>query len=173
MDTNVNVDSSSTNNGFYIDNSIPLENLTVNTKRVFFHQFIAFQISKNPYLQLFAQQNLILTHPRSLYRVEFGDDGEFLITYNQGEDPVKYEVTLSKNLSIADISWSPKFSCYFNFLLGTPFVVDADIVALIYLAALENDLAPEVIGEWMRSATRGRYTGFNPVHLDKYTYQNP
>ena len=48
--------------------------------------------------------------------------------------------------------------------------MDADIVTLLYLAALENDLTPEVLGEWMRSATRGRYTGFNPVHLDRDMY---
>lgn len=167
MDTNLNAGS---NSNFYIDNSIPLENLAVSQKRVFFHQFIAFQISKNPYLQTFAQQNLILTHPRTIYRVEFGNNGEFIITYAQNEQPVKYEVVLSKNLTISDVSWSPKNFCYFDFLKGCPFVVDSDIVTLLYLAALENDMDAAVLGEWMRSATRGRYTGFNPVHLDRNMY---
>lgn len=167
MDTNI---GSNSNTNYYMDNSIPLENLTVNTKRVFFHQYIAFQISKNPYLQLFAQQNLILTHPRTIYRVEFGDNGEFYITFSKDEEPIKYEVVLTKNLTISDVSWSQKFFCYFDYLKGCPFVVDADIVTLLYLAALENDVAPEILGEWARSATRGRYTGFNPVHLDRDMY---
>lgn len=169
MDTNLNSNSNQ-NNNFYMDTSIPLENMIVNTKRVFFHQFIAFQISKNPYLQLFAQQNLILTHPRTIYRVEFDDNGDLLITYTQSEEPIRYSVVLTKNLTISDCSWSQKYGCYFDYLKGCPFVVDADIVTLLYLAALENDLTPEVLGEWMRSATRGRYTGFNPVHLDRDMY---
>lgn len=168
MDTNLN--SNSNQNNFYMDTSIPLENVTVNTKRVFFHQFIAFQISKNPYLQYFAQQNLILTHPRTIYRVEFDNNGDMLVTYTQNEEPTRYSVVLTKNLTISDVSYSNRYNCYFDFLKGCPFVVDSDIVTLLYLAALENELAPEVLGEWLRSSTRGRYTGFNPVHLDRDMY---
>ena len=151
----------------YADTSIPLGVEDVTPKRVFFHQFIAFQISKNPHLIQFAKQNLVSTHPRAISNVEFGDVGEWFITYSQDESPVKYSTILSRNLTISDISWSSKYNCYFDYLKGTPFVVDADIIALLYLASLEGDMTPEVIGEWMRSATKGRYTGFNPVHLSR------
>lgn len=134
-------------------------------KRVFFHQYIAFQISKNQHLLSFAKQTLVSTHPRVLVNVEFDKEGYLLVTYSQDEEPVRYSTILSRNLLVADVSWSTKYSCYFDYLKGCPFVVDSDLIILLYLAALEGDMAPEVIGEWMRSATKGRYTGFNPVHL--------
>ena len=151
----------------YPDTSIVLkEEEGWSTKRVFFHQYISFQISKNPHLLAFAKQTLISTHPRVLTNVEFNDDGDLVITYSNNEPPVKYRTILTRNLQVADVSWSTKYSAYFNYLTGAPFVVDADFIILLYLASLEGDMTPEVIGEWMRSATKGRYQGFNPVHLN-------
>ena len=153
----------------YPDTSIILkeEENWVN-KRVFFHQYIAFQISKNQPLLSFAKQTLISTHPRILVNVDFDEDGNLVVTYSNDEPPVKYSTVLSKNLQVADVSWSSKYNTYFNYMTGTPFVVDADFIILLYLASLEGDMTPEVIGEWMRSATKGRYQGFNPVHLNGY-----
>lgn len=168
MDQTNFVDSifnSNTNN--YPDTSIPLGGEDVTPKRVFFHQYIAFQISKNPHLISFAKQNLISTHPRAISRVEFGEVGEWFITYSKDEEPVRYETILTRDLTIADVSWSSKYGCYFDYLKGCPFVVDADTITLLYLASLEGDMTPETIGEWMRSATKGRWTGFNPVHLTR------
>lgn len=152
----------------YPDTSITLkEEEGWSTKRVFFHQFIAFQISKNQHLLSFAKQTLVATHPRVLTNVEFGDNGDLIITYDQDEKPVRYPTVLTRNLLVADVSWSSKYNCYFDYLKGCPFVVDADLIILLYLASLEGDMTPETIGEWMRSATKGRYTGFNPVHLTR------
>lgn len=154
------------NNQNYQDTSIILkEEEGWSNKRVFFHQFVAFQISKNQPLLSFAKQILLSTHPRTLSNVEFDSNGDLLITYNDNETPVRYSTVLTRNLVVADISWSQKYETYFNYLTGAPFVVDADFIILLYLASLEGDMTPEVIGEWMRSATKGRYTGFNPVHL--------
>ena len=133
--------------------------------RVFFHQYVYQQIRKNPTLVTFAKQTLIASHPRTISRVEFNDDGEWSITYSEGEVPVRYKVVLTNKLTISDVSWSTKYNCYFDYFKSTPFVVDADIVILLYLASLEGDMTSELIGEWMRSATHGRYTGFNIVHL--------
>lgn len=148
----------------YPDTSIPVGGDPDPVKRAFFHQFVGFQISKNPHLLLFAKQNLIATHPRSIYKVEFGEPGEWFITYEQDEDPERYEVVLSHSFTVSDVSWSQKYNCYFDYIKAAPFVVDADTIALIYLASLHN-MTTEVLGEWMRSATKGRYVGFNPVHL--------
>lgn len=150
----------------YPDTSIVLkEEEGWSTKRVFFHQYIAFQLSKNPQLVAFAKQTLITTHPRTLHDVTFDEEGNLVITYSPDEDPVKYSTVLTKDLTIANVSWSQKYSTYFNYLKGCPFVIDADIVILLYLASLEGDMTSEVIGEWMWSATKGRYCSFNPVHL--------
>ena len=146
------------------DTSIPVGGDPEPLKKSFFHQFVAFQISKNPHLLIFAKQNLIATHPRSIYKVEFGEPGEWFITYDQDEDPIKYEVILSHSFTVSDVSFSNKYQCYFNYITNAPFVIDADLITLIYLASL-HDMNIEVLGEWMRSATKGRYTGFNPVHL--------
>lgn len=146
------------------DTSIPVGGDPEPLKKSFFHQFVAFQISKNPHLLIFAKQNLIATHPRSIYKVEFGEPGEWFITYDQDEDPIKYEVVLSHSFTVSDVSFSNKYQCYFNYITNAPFVIDADLITLIYLASL-HDMNIEVLGEWMRSATKGRYTGFNPVHL--------
>ena len=149
----------------YTETNLPLDMEEIPPKKVFFQQFVYFHISKNSYLLTFAKQNLMTTRPRSIFGVDFNDRGDMFITYNQNEQPVKYSVVLTRNLNIADVSWSSKYNCYFDYFHGTPFVVDADIIALLYLASLEGDMEPAVIGEWMRSVTRGRYTGFNPVHL--------
>lgn len=152
----------------YTDKVIPLkEEEGWSTKRVFFHQWLAFQISKNPHLVSFAKQTLVATHPRILSSVEFDEEGDLVIVYSEDEPPVKYRTLLTRNLQVADLSWSTKYSSYFNYLTGAPFVLDADFIILLYLASLEGDMTPEVIGEWMRSATKGRYTGFNPVHLTR------
>ncbi len=148
----------------YQDTTIPLGGEPELMKRSFFHQFIGFQISKNPHLLLFAKQNLVSTRPRCIYRVEFGEPGEWFITYEQDEDPVRYETVLSSQLVINDVSWSTKYNCYFDYIKGAPFVVDADIITLLYLSSLQ-DTSLDILGEWLRSATRGRYNGFNPVHL--------
>lgn len=149
----------------YTETNLPLDMEEIPQKKVFFQQFVYFHISKNSYLLTFAKQNLMTTRPRSIYSVDFNENGDMFITYNQNEQPVKYSVVLTRNLNIADVSWSAKYNCYFDYYRGTPFVIDADIVALLYLAALEGDMATEVIGEWMRSVTKGRYIGYNPVHL--------
>lgn len=149
------------------DVSIPLQTDEQIPKKTFFHQYIAFQISKNPFLLQFARKNLIATHPRAIYNVDFNESGDMFITYYQNEPPVKYTPLLTRNLTVADVSWSAKYGCYFDYLHGAPFVIDSDIISLIYLAALEEELEPEIIGEWMRSATKGRYVGFNPIHLEK------
>jgi hypothetical protein len=146
------------------DTSIPVGGDPEPLKKSFFHQFVGFQISKNPHLLIFAKQNLISTHPRSIYKVEFGGPGEWFITYDPEEDPVKYDVFLSHTFTVSDVSFSNKYQCYFNYITNAPFVIDADLITLIYLASL-HDMNIEVLGEWMRSATKGRYTGFNPVHL--------
>ena len=146
------------------DTSIPVGGDPEPLKKSFFHQFVGFQISKNPHLLIFAKQNLIATHPRSIYKVEFGEPGDWFITYDPDEDPVKYEVSLSHTFTVSDVSFSNKYQCYFNYITNAPFVIDADLITLIYLASL-HDMNIEVLGEWMRSATKGRYTGFNPVHL--------
>ena len=167
METNNAPESMFNSNNNYPDTSIPLGVEDVVQKRVFFHQYVAFQISKNPHLISFAKQNLISTHPRAISKVEFGDVGEWFITYSKDEEPVRYETILTRELTVSDCSWSPKYNCYFDYFKGCPFVVDADLVCLLYLASLEGDMTPEVVGEWMRSATKGRYTGFNPVHLTR------
>jgi hypothetical protein len=151
----------------YPDTSIPLTVEETPTKRIFFHQWIAFQISKNPHLAIFARQTLMATHPRAIANVQFGQVGELFITYTQGEEPTRYNTVLTRDLNIADVSWSQKYNCYFDYLKGCPFVVDADLIILLYLASLEGDMEESVIGEWMRSATKGRYVGFNPVHLTR------
>lgn len=169
MDTNM-IDESNDREqvpfqGNYSDTTLPLDMEEIVPKKVFFQQYVYFHLSKNSFLLTFAKQNLMTTRPRSIYSVDFNNEGDMFITYNQNEQPIKYSVVLTRNLNIADVSWSSKYNCYFDYYKGTPFVVDADLVSLLYLASLEGDMAPEVIGEWMRSATKGRYTGFNPVHL--------
>ena len=73
-------------------------------------------------------------------------------------------MVLSHSFTVSDVSWSTKYQCYFNYITNSPFVVDADLVTLIYLSSL-HDMNIDILGEWMRSATKGRVVGFNPVHL--------
>lgn len=166
-----NVNSNLNQSTGYPDTTIPFGGDEVVNKRVFFHQSIAFQVAKNPHLLTFAKQTLISTHPRSIYKVEFGEPGEWFITYSPNEEPVRYEVNLTRELNISDVSWSAKYNCYFDYFNNAPFVVTSDIIALIYLASLDGYMAVEVIGEWMRSATKGRYLGFNPVHLSNNLWE--
>lgn len=156
-----------TNDSFVTDTELTLDDVDEPKKKVFFHQWVHFQISKNPSLVKFARYALLSSYPRYIHNVEFGDIGEWFITYNEGEEPVRYENKLTKDMYISDVSWSSKYQCYFDYFTGCPFVVTSDIVILLYLASLEGSASPEFIGEWMRSATKGRYVGFNPVHLSR------
>lgn len=152
-------DNNTLNVQFKIDEEEPLP------KKTFFHQWMHFQISKNPHLVNFAKAILLATYPRSLYKVEFNDDDDLIITYDENEDPIKFSARLTKEMYISDVSWSLKYNCYFDYLNGCPFVINADIIILLYLAALEESIPDYILGSWMRSATKGRYVGFNPVHL--------